>query len=182
VNSPDAGTANLLGAVALALTDRAAAAVAVAGGDTDLSQSAAAALTSLTQFLDRPTLDRLHAVLGVSPSGAVRIVDRLASNGLVVRGTGADRRTRSVRLTRKGRAAAERVARVRAAVLEDVIADLSVAERRTLHELLGRIAERIVDTKHGGAWICRLCDLAACRRTEGHCPVANAAATRSNEA
>jgi DNA-binding MarR family transcriptional regulator len=179
VNSPDVATANLLGAVALALTDRTAGAVAVAGGGTALSPSAAAALSSLQQFLDRPTLDRLHAVLGVSPSGAVRLVDRLAANDLVARGPGADRRTRSVRLTRKGRAAAERVAAARAAVLEDAIADLSVDERRTLHELLGRIAERVVGTKQGGAWICRLCDLDACGRSEGRCPVADAAAARS---
>lgn len=177
MNSTD-GTANLFGAIALALSDQATAAFATAGGDVGLSTSSAAALNSLAQFLPRSTLDQLHRVLGVSPSGAVRLVDRLVTDGLVTRGPGHDGRTRSVRLTRKGRAAAQRVSAARAAVLDDALVDLSLEERQTLHDLLGRIAERIVDAKDGGAWICRLCDLTACGRPEGRCAVANAAAQK----
>jgi DNA-binding MarR family transcriptional regulator len=177
MSSPD-GTANLLGAVALALSDRTSAAVAAAGGRIGLSTSSAAALNSLWQFLDGSTLDQLHTVLGVSPSGAVRLVDRLATDDLVTRSPGRDGRTRSVRLTPKGRVAARRVAAARAAVLNDALVDLSVEARQTLHDSLGRIAARIVDTKDGGAWICRLCDLTACGRPEVRCAVANAAAQK----
>ena len=66
--------ANLLGALALVITDQSAQAVAAAAGQ---SVSAAAALSALHHFLDRPTLDQLHKVLGLTPSGAVRLVDRL---------------------------------------------------------------------------------------------------------
>jgi DNA-binding MarR family transcriptional regulator len=74
--------ANLLGALALVITDQTSAAIAAAAGQ---SGSATAALSALHHFLDRPTLDRLRQVLGPTPSGAVRLVDRLADAGLVTR-------------------------------------------------------------------------------------------------
>lgn len=171
---PD-GPANLLGALALAITDRSSAAIAEAAGQ---SVSAAAALSALHHFLDQPTIDRLRLVLGLTPSGAVRLVDRLAEAGLVTRGPGRDGRSRSVILTPAGRAAAERVSAARAAALDGVLAGLSRSERETLHQLAGRMMAAIVHTKEGGAWICRLCDVEACGRAAGRCPTANAAAGR----
>jgi DNA-binding MarR family transcriptional regulator len=168
-------TGNLLGALALVITDQSAQAVAAAAGQ---SVSAAAALSALHHFLDRPTLDQLHKVLGLTPSGAVRLVDRLAGAGLVTRGTGDDRRSRSVVLTDAGRRAAEQVTAARAALLGGLLDGLSPAERQTLHALLSRIMVSAVDGKDGGAWICRLCDLGACGRSSGHCPAASAAAAR----
>jgi len=169
------GTANVLGALALALNDRATAAAAAASGQ---SASAAAALSALLHFLDRPTLDQLRKVLGLTPSGAVRLVDRLTDAGLVTRGPGGDGRSRSVQLTERGRATAQRVAKARMDVLDDTLAGLSPAERSTLHGLLDRAMARVVQAKDGGAWICRLCDLEACGRPEGRCPAANAAALK----
>jgi DNA-binding MarR family transcriptional regulator len=164
--------ANLLGALALAITDRTSAVIASATGQ---SVSAAAALSALHHFLDRPTLDQLRQVLGLTPSGAVRLVDRLVHAGLVTRGPGRDGRTRSVMLTQQGKDVAERVSATRAAVLRDALEDLSPAERGLLHALMGRLMANVVHGKRGGAWICRLCDLDACGRAEGHCPAANAA-------
>ncbi|HEY6593718.1 MAG TPA: MarR family transcriptional regulator [Asanoa sp.] len=169
------GTANVLGALALALNDRATAATAAAAGH---SASAAAALSALLHFLDRPTLDHLRKVLGLTPSGAVRLVDRLTEAGLVTRGPGGDGRSRSVHLTPRGRATAARVSRARMEVLEEALADFSPAERSALHGLLDRAMARVVQVKEGGAWICRLCDLEACGRPAGNCPAANAAAVR----
>ena len=42
------------------------------------STSDASAVSALGQFLDGATIDSVHKVLGVTPSGAVRLVDRLA--------------------------------------------------------------------------------------------------------
>ena len=75
--------ANLLGALALVITDQSAQAVAAAAGQ---SVSAAAALSALHHFLDRPTLDQLHKVLGLTPSGAVRLVDRFPDDPRASRG------------------------------------------------------------------------------------------------
>jgi DNA-binding MarR family transcriptional regulator len=167
--------ANLLGALALSITDRTSAAIAAAAGQ---SLSAAAALSALHHFLERPTLDQLRQVLGLTPSGAVRLVDRLSEAGLVTRGPGDDGRSRSVVLTKEGQEVAERVSTARAAALSNTMEDLSPAERETLHSLMGRLMASVVRTKDGGAWICRLCDVDACGRASGHCPAANAAAAR----
>lgn len=167
--------ANLLGALALAITDQTAQAAAAAAGQ---SASAAAALSALHHFLDRPTLDQLCKVVGLTPSGTVRLVDRLAEAGLVTRATGDDRRSRSVVLTDAGKRVAQQVALARAALLESVLDGLSPAERDALHALMSRIMASIVHSKQGGAWICRLCDLEACGRPAGHCPAASAAAVK----
>ena len=70
--------ANVLGALALVVADQITAAAAQAAGQ---SLSGATALSALAHFLDRPSLDRLHSVLGLTPSGAVRLVDRLEADG-----------------------------------------------------------------------------------------------------
>lgn len=167
--------ANVLGALSLVITDLTAQAVAAAAGQ---SVSAAAALSALHQFLDRPTLDQLRRVLGLTPSGAVRLVDRVADAGLVERGPGGDGRSRSVVLTPAGQRAAERIAAARAELLAGVLADLSPSDRQDLRDLLSRIMAAVVRAKDGGAWICRLCDLNACGRPSGKCPAATAAAAQ----
>jgi DNA-binding MarR family transcriptional regulator len=167
--------ANLLGALALVITDQTGQATAAAAGQ---SVSAAAALSALHHFLDRPTLDQLRKVLGLTPSGAVRLVDRLADAGLVTRGTGHDGRSRSVVLTEAGTRVAQQITAARAALLSSALEEMSPAERQTLHTLMSQIMTNIVRRKDGGAWICRLCDLDACGRASGHCPAANAAAAK----
>ncbi len=171
--------ANLLGAFALAVADRAAAAVAAAGErDVAGNPTAAAALSALLHFLDRPSIDQLRQVLGLTPSGAVRLVDRLSDAGLVTRGPGDNGRSRSVTLTPEGRTAAERLSTARADSLRSALSTLSPTERSTLDDLLGRVMAGIVQEKEGGAWLCRLCDLTACGRDTGECQTANAAAAK----
>ena len=164
-----------MGALALVIADQITAAAAQAAGQ---SVSGATALSALVHFLDRPSLDRLHSVLGLTPSGAVRLVDRLEADGFVTRSAGPDGRTRSVVLTARGRRVAVRVAAARASVVRPLVADLSSAEQETLRDLLSRMMAKVVAAKDGGAWICRLCDSAACGRAEGRCPAANAGAVK----
>jgi len=175
VNTDRAATANVLGAVALAVADQIPVTVTPAGGRSD---SAAATLSALYHFPAHPTVDQLGQVLGLTHSGAVRLVDRLAGAGLVERGPGADRRSRSVRLTAAGRRAARRVSDRRIAYLNSLLAEFSPAETGALHELLGRVMGQVVRHKLGGAWICRMCHLQACGRAAGNCPAANAAALK----
>jgi DNA-binding MarR family transcriptional regulator len=165
---------NVLGALSLVLADRTTRAVAA-----DQSQTAAAALCALAQFLDGCTVDRLRRVLGMTSSGTVRLIDRLEAAGQVRRGPGGDARSTSLTLTAAGRRAARRVGAARAVVLEDALAVLSPAERETLERLAGQVLDGIVREKlsepEPTPWICRLCDLGACGRDEGACPAANAA-------
>jgi DNA-binding MarR family transcriptional regulator len=166
--------ANVLGALSLVIADRMSAAVAA-----DQSHTAAAALSALDQFLGGCSLDRLRRVLGLTPSGTVRLVDRLQAAGQVTRGAGGDARTRSLTLTAAGNRAARRVADARGAVLDDALSVLTPDERRTFERLVGKVLEGVVRAKlaepEDTPWICRLCDLHACGRDEGACPAANAA-------
>jgi DNA-binding MarR family transcriptional regulator len=166
--------ANVLGALALVVTDGLGRAVTKdAASVTD-----AATLSALAQVHDGSTVGRVHQVLGVTPSGAVRLVDRLESAGLVSRAPGADRRSRSIRLTEAGRDRARAVGDARSAYLSSLVVALSPEEVEVLRTLLAKVMAGVVEVKDGGAWTCRLCDLVACRRDHGECPALNAALAR----
>jgi DNA-binding MarR family transcriptional regulator len=166
---------NLLGALALSIADRTAEAIEASAGH---SQSAAIALSALDQFLGEPTVDRLKTVLGLTQSGAVRLVDRLQADGLVTRGPGADKRSVAIALTPAGRRAAQRVTAARGEVLEHALADLDAEERATFDELLARVVVRQIRGPGATGWLCRLCDMHACGRDDGNCPVATEAKRR----
>lgn len=173
MSSPEA---NVLGALALFLHDSTMDALSAVGH----ADSSAAALSALHEFLDQPTLDQLRRVLGLTPSGAVRLVDRLAADGLVTRGPGTDGRSRSVRLTAKGRRAAQRIRAARAEVLTAALSELNAEQRGQLYALSSQVLASLVRAKvqsgrSGRGWTCRLCDLSACGRPAGLCPAANAA-------
>lgn len=159
--------ANLLGALSLVVADRAADATAAAAGR---SESGAAALSALLHFLDRPSVDLLRQVLGLTSSGTVRLLDRLADSGYIRREPGADGRSTSVTLTDVGKRAALQVTQARARVLTGALAALSPAERATFEQLAGKM---LVGMRRGpGAtrWICRLCDIGVCRGAGSGCP------------
>jgi DNA-binding MarR family transcriptional regulator len=165
--------ANLVGSLALAITDRTGAAMAAASG---LSESAATALSALHHFLDRPSIDQLRQVLGLTSSGTVRLVDKLVDAGYVRRRAGADARSTAITLTAAGRAAAKRVVSARAAVLADAVAPLSDDERTTMAELVGKVLVGLMRPPGATRWNCRQCDTGVCRGSSGdRCPVGNAA-------
>jgi DNA-binding MarR family transcriptional regulator len=166
---------NLLGALSLSIADRTADAVGEAAGQ---SESAAVALSALYHFLDQPSVDMLRRVLGLTPSGTVRLVDRLERAGHVVRRPGRDGRSVSLALTPSGRRAAARVTAARGEVLEDVLAVLSPDERDAFELMLARVLPGLIRGPGAVRWMCRLCDMRACGRDEGRCPVANAARER----
>jgi DNA-binding MarR family transcriptional regulator len=168
-------TGNLLGALSLAVTDRTSDA---AGGAAGQSDSAAVALSALHHFLDDPSVDLLRQVLGLTPSGTVRLVDRLQDAGYLTRRQGRDGRSVSLRLTASGRRAAERVSAARAGVLQNALSGLAPAERETLDETLSRVLVGLIRGPGATRWMCRLCDTTACGREKGRCPVANAARER----
>jgi DNA-binding MarR family transcriptional regulator len=167
--------ANVFGALALVVADQIADATAAAAGRAD---SAPAALAALLHFLDRPSVDVLRQVLGLSSSGAVRLLDRLAESGYIERAPGADRRSTAIVLTDAGRLAAEEVCRARAGVLDRATAMLSPAERAEFDRLAGKMLVGMMRGPGAVRWICRLCDTGICRGSPGGCPVGNAARER----
>jgi DNA-binding MarR family transcriptional regulator len=164
--------ANLLGALALRLSDELERAVTQAAG---LAESDAAALSALHHFLDSPSVDLLARALGLSSSGAVRLVDRLEDAELVRRATAADGRVTSVTLTAAGRRRAAGVTRARGELMEQALAALTTSERRQFGELAGKILAGLIRPPGARRWTCRLCDVVACGRPEGRCPVYEAA-------
>jgi DNA-binding MarR family transcriptional regulator len=167
--------ANVFGALALVVADQIADATAEAAGRAD---SAPAALAALLHFLDRPTVDLLRQVLGLTSSGTVRLLDRLAEAGYVEREPGADGRSTAIVLTDAGRCAAEQVCRARAEILDRVTAALSPPERAELDKLIGKMLIGMMRGPGAVRWICRLCDTGICRGSPGGCPVGNAARDR----
>jgi len=166
---------NLLGALALVVADQMADATAAAAGRAD---SAPAALAALLHFMDRPTVDQLRQVLGLTSSGTVRLLDRLAESGYVARSEGRDRRSAAIVLTEAGRSAAQRVCRARATVLDQATVALTAGERAQLDALAGRMLVGMMRPPGAVRWICRLCDTGICRGSPGGCPVGNAVRER----
>lgn len=157
----------------LALSDRTGEATREAAGG---SGELAAALSSLEDFLTSPTIGLLRQVLGLTPSGAVRLTDRLESLGFVHRSAGEDARSRHVALTPAGHRAARKVRRARADVLESALAPLSSVELAQLDALLAKTLRGLKREPGATRWTCRLCDTKACGRDEGRCPFVEGAA------
>jgi DNA-binding MarR family transcriptional regulator len=178
--SRDPHLANVLGALAVALTDRIREATEAASGVTG---AAPAALVSLEQFLGGRNLDDLAQAMGLTHSGAVRLVDRLVDAGLVERRPGRDGRSVSVALTARGRRRSRAVTRAREQAVEAVLTELGERDRATLHRLVdaltatetrARLAARAYGDVPAG-WFCRLCDPDACGRPSDDCPAATTA-------
>jgi DNA-binding MarR family transcriptional regulator len=159
--------ANLLGALGLALADRLGAAAELAGG-----ASAAEALVSLHQARAGASIDALAGVVGLSHSGTVRLVDRLARDGLVERRRGADQRSAALFLTPAGRRLARRVLTRRDAEMHSVLTLLTGGEQEALARSATRVLGRLGASPEAEPRLCRLCDLNACGRSRGRCPVA----------
>lgn len=178
----DLRLANLLGAVALGVTD---AAVADVAAQADLDSTSAAALVAMLDLARSGSVQRLSQLVGISHSGAVRLVNRLADAGLVERRAGPDGRTITVALTRRGHNAARRLRDARHAAIFAVLSSLSDRQRRELTGICeqlvarltaSRLAARVEGRSPAGGALCRVCDPVACGRPEGVCPAARTAA------
>lgn len=153
---------NLLGVLSLAVTD------GVTGGP-DLHPSARAVLVSVHAHPGRP-VSWLRDLLGLTTSGATRLLDQLEAQGLVERQPGADARTKAVALTDAGTALALDLLDARERAIEAVLAPLDGGDRRLLEGLLERLVSDLTDDALAGERACRMCDRGACR-TGGPCPL-----------
>ena len=175
---------NVVGALTLAVNDAVRQAAETASGHTDAGP---AALTILLTARHGRSVDELRRAVGLTPSGGVRLVDRLVGDGLVERRPGTDGRSVLVTLTRRGRRVARATLTARAGAIERILAPLDTGQRATLETLVETmLSTHVVEKLRAGTtggWVCRLCDQAACGRDHGACPAANAAAgvSRSHE-
>lgn len=160
---------NLLGALAVALSDVIGSAVETATGH---AGAMGAALATLAQ---EPGLgiEQLRVPLGRTQSATVRVVDQLVAEGYAERRAGRDNRSVAVVLTDKGNQAAARVLGSREDALTDALSVLGPGERKALTAALERVLAAITTDRADADHICRLCNLAAC--PEKVCPVELAA-------
>ena len=161
--SARARLANLLGAFSVAAMDRQTDA---AGGSRRVTD--AAALTTLRQRPHRATAS-LARTLGRSHSATVRIVDRLATAGLVERRADHDGRVQALTLTEAGVATADRFAAERLNTLGELAGRLNEAEGTELARLLEKILGAETRTQGEAHFDCRLCLYPLCA-TAG-CPI-----------
>lgn len=174
---------NLLGAWALAISDRVVGAAEASAGR---GSQAPAALVALHQFAAGSTIEELRRVLGLSHSAAVRLIDGLVADGHVAREPAAnDRRSVALNLTASGRATAQRIIAARHMAIEATLERLTEVELRALTGLAEQLTADVADLRLNerrdgaapvGGWLCRLCDFHACGRSEGRCPAATRAA------
>lgn len=160
----DLRTANVVGALALALSDgltRAAQSKAPEAGP------AAAALALLGHVPGAP-IERLRKALSLSHPGAVRLVDRLEREGTAVRrGSKHDRRAVALNLTGKGARVVVEILSARQGTISRALANLTPAEQKVFGKLAEKMLRAMLESEDHAYAICRLCDATAC----SDCPV-----------
>jgi DNA-binding MarR family transcriptional regulator len=159
---------NLLGAQALALTDRMVA--AESGQPAGASASERAALVTLLTHPDH-SVSWLGEVLRLTSSGVTRLIDRLVAAGWATRTAGVDARSRRVQLTRAGRSRAQEVLQARSAAIASALGALTERDRSELERLLDVIVGNLAETRVPAMRVCRLCDRSACASDGRECPL-----------
>ncbi len=102
--------------------------------------------------------------LHLTPSGAGRLIDRLESDGLVVRGAlKGDLRSVVLSLTEAGQARRQKALDERAKALSHALQRLTEEEIETVANLLGKALGGLLTERDGQCYrFCRMCDEAAC--------------------
>lgn len=163
-------TANLLGALALAMTDEFYSAIRkqARGGPSE-----AAALVEIATWPDE-TIDSLARTLRLSAAGTTRLVDRLVQEGLVRRDiSDADRRARTLSATEAGHTRAATILAARGEVLDRALSPLESQDLNALEQLLEHMLAALTSDRETCDHTCRLCDLRSCPLDI--CPVEQAA-------
>ena len=180
-SSEDVRLANLLGALATGVTDGVHDAMCDAA---KIDVVSASALVALLDFSPGGLIQTLAEVVGLTHSGAVRLVDRLVLAGYVLRRQGQDGRSREITLTARGATLARRVRRARERAIAQSLESFSAIERVRLSAFCERLIsaltrERLEERAAGhaptGGALCRTCDFAACGRDAQRCPAEQAA-------
>ncbi len=156
-------TTNLLGALALAVTDRIQSGMQHAF---NRSGEMAAAIVVLG-YAPGLSVEILRQVLARSHPGTVRLVDRLEEDGLVERRKASDGRAVALHLTRKGAKLRKQLMDRRLDTLEAALEGLTVNERRVLGGLLAKVLTNLPETEMAKHRICRLCAVDVC----SDCPI-----------
>lgn len=161
----DDRTLNLLGALALSITDALNSVVEVKAG---YGGEAPAALVTLGVDPGL-SINALRQVLNLSHPGTVRLIDRLESQGLVERRSGSDGRTLALFLTEAGRDRRNAILAERRHPLQLALSALTQSDRQHLTILLEKMLTAMTTSEQRNFTICRLCEEEVC--PADRCPV-----------
>ncbi|MDE1182617.1 MarR family winged helix-turn-helix transcriptional regulator [Paraburkholderia sp.] len=158
-------TENLLGVLALLVTDElnAQPAVSALSGAT-----ARAMLNSVAQYPDS-SIEVLREAVDLSHPAAVRAIAGLVDAGLIEKKDGADKRAVAVALTAAGRREIRRMHNAREQMLERVLSHLDADERSAFETMLIKILWHETRDPAHAMQLCRLCDDKPCLKAG--CPV-----------
>ena len=156
---------NLIGAFALAAAD---AMRRAAEAEVGQSGAAAAALITIDAYRGR-SIEQLRGPLALSQPGAVRLVERLESQGWVERRPSPGRAT-ALHLTPAGETVVARVLAARAAALDELLEPLGDDGRAAMAAAAEHALGAATTNRATLERLCRLCERAACSA----CPVAGA--------
>jgi MarR family transcriptional regulator, negative regulator of the multidrug operon emrRAB len=156
---------NLLAAMALGIADRIRETIEA---DAEHGAMASAALNTVG-FFPGESISVLSKTLKLSHSATVRLVDGLASKGLLERSKGRDGRSVFLSLTRTGKRAFDRLREKRRKAIAEVIDVLSTNEQTQLSRLSEKLLARLTRDRASGDFICRFCEIESC--PQDRCPV-----------
>lgn len=162
-------TTNLLGALVVTLGDALRDATERAAGH---GGAGPAAITVAAQWPGQ-TVGSLGERVGLSQPAGVRLIDRLATEGLLARRPGADGRTVTVAITATGEVRAAEVLAARRQILARALERLAPDEQAQLERLLERMLDGIADDVLEACQVCRLCEIPTC--PQDRCPVTRGA-------
>lgn len=155
---------NIVGAFALMISDD------IVRASSSRAPEAGPAASALALLAHKPGLSiRMLAVgVGLSHAGTVRLVDRLAIEGLIERREhSTDGRTRSLFLTPTGKVASDDVLTSRDNVIAEGLSILNPDEMKILSDIAERVLRDRLENYEHSHRICRLCCYEGCK----NCPI-----------
>jgi len=162
----DEQISNVLGALALHISDRLRQTVDIAA---EHGSTAPSAIVVIAQYPGE-SIEFLSRILNLSHSATVRLVDRLIDSGLVSKGPASDARAVALTCTSSGAKRARSILRARQKVLQPLVSVLSDVDKRHLEVILRKLPWTGVQSREAAIHTCRLCDYDRCD-LKGNCPV-----------
>ena len=158
---------NVFGAFALMVSDEIIQASSSQAPQAPQAGPTASAL-ALLAHMPGLSIRMLSVGVGLSHAGTVRLVDRLATEGLIERRDhSSDGRTRSLFLTEAGKTVSVDVLNSRDRVIAEALAALTHEEVRFLGDISARVLRARLESLEHSYRVCRLCCYEGCP----NCPI-----------
>lgn len=158
-------TANILGALSLAISDKLLTELKEHSRQNDTS-AAALNVIGCTEGISNGQLGK---ALGITHSATVRLLDKLVESQLVEVRAGTDRRAVAIFLTSNGRERVVEMLKGRCEILGGIVDLLNVEQRQQLNSIAETLLAQFTEGPVHSMQVCRLCDAVSC--PTDRCPV-----------